>query len=140
MREQLTSQQLNGYLDTPAGKALTGQHGGRAQAAAALSAQYQADLTWRRAQAEARVQRHPDRYASTADALRDIPEPLGGSGAWLAGTSDEVVSMLRWADPAWRWRNLGYEDEDTDTHAVASGPGRGLYPADTRPPWQRDRG
>lgn len=137
MREQLTGQQLNSYLDTPAGMALTGQHGGRVQAATALAEAERSDRAWRRAQAEVKAERYPDRYGTVADALRDIPEPKGGAGAWLTGTSDEVVTMLRRADPSWRWRNLGYEDADTDTHGVTTGPGRGLAPADTRPPWAR---
>lgn len=138
MREALTAQGLNSYLDTAGGRALTGQHGGRGQAAAALAEAEAADRAWRRQQAEARAERYPSRYPTVADALRDIPEPIGGSGAWLSGSSDEIVAMLRRADPSWRWRNLGYEDADTDTHAIAASPGRqGYEPADTRAPWAR---
>ena len=137
-REHFTPQGMNNYLDSPGGMALVGQHGGRGEAAAALAQAEAADRAWRRQQAEARFERHPDRYESPAHAMADVPDPLGGGGAWLAGTSDEVVNMLRRADPSWRWRNLGYEDADTDTHPVASSPGRpGLTRADVRPPWRR---
>lgn len=138
MREQLTRQGMNSYLDTPAGMALIGQHGGRAQAAAALARQQAQDRAWRQQQGEAKAERYPSRYPSVADAVLAVPDPVGGSGAWLSGTSDEVVAQLRRADPSWRWRNLGYEDADTDTHAIAARPGQpGYEPADTRPPWAR---
>lgn len=138
MREHFTSQSLNAWLDTPAGEALAAQHGGRAQAAAALAEAEAADRAWRRAVAEARFERYPDRYESPSHAMAYIPDPAGGCGAWLDGTVDELVDAGRRVNPAAGWRNLGGELPDgTLVTAIAQGPGRGLEPADIRPPWQR---
>jgi hypothetical protein len=138
MREHLTGQGINAYLDTAGGKALAAQYRGRQQAAAALAQQESADRAWRQQQATARAERYPERYPTVADAMRDVPDPLGGGGAWMAGTTDEIVAAGRWVDPTAGWRNVGAELPDGAISGVAQSPGRDLVAADTRPPWARE--
>ena len=137
MRERFTARGLNGWLDSPAGLMLSAQHGSRHAAAAAMVRAEAADRDWRRQQAEAKAERYPDRYASVADAMRDVPDPRGGGGAWLTGSTDEIVAAARRIDPTRGIRNLGSEPESGAVEGITSGPGRGLEPADTRPPWAR---
>lgn len=138
MREAMTAQTMNAWLDTPAGLALQAATGSRGAAAYAMYQGAAADTAWRREQAEARAERYPDRYASVADAMREIPAPLGGGGASLAGEVDAIVARFRRADPGCGVRNLGSEPE-SGVPAVATtyGP-NGAAPADIRAPWQRD--
>jgi hypothetical protein len=137
VREHLTAQGINAYLDTPAGEVLVAQHGGRHQAAAALARAEAADREWRRAQASARAERYPERYPTVSDALRDIPDPVGGGGAQLTGSTDDIVAAGRRVDPSAGWRNLGGELPDGAAEGITQSPGRGVVAADTRPPWRR---
>jgi hypothetical protein len=136
MREHFTSQTLNAWLDTAGGMAWVVQHGGRAQAAAAMARQEAADRQWRLERATEKAERYPERYASVADALRDIPEPLGGGGAQLTGSTDDIVAKARRIDPLARWHNAGYEQVSEDG-GVYTYTNDGMVAADTRPPWQR---
>ena len=68
-----------------------------------------------------------------------VPDPVGGGGTWLTGSTDEIVAAVRWINPATGIRNLGPEIEDGAVQGVTQGPGRqSLEPADVRPPWQRE--
>ena len=137
MREHFTRQGMQSYLDTPGGLTLAAQHGSREQAAAAIARDEALDRAWRRAQAIAKAERHPEVYPSVDDAMIAIPDPAGGGGTWLSGTTDEIVAAYRWVNPGCGARNLGPEIEDGAVAGVTQGPGRGLEPADTRPPWRR---
>lgn len=136
MREQLTAQGMNAYLDTTAGKAQVARYGSRQAAAAAMYAAERSDRDWRSERAETLAERYPSRYASVADAMRDVPAPIG-PGVYLEGSSDDVIRALRRADPIGKWRNLGIEDADGSVAGAAVGPDGTVTPADTRPPWQR---
>ena len=140
MREAMSTQQMHAWLDTPAGLALLAANGGNRMAAA--NAMYQsaaADTAWRRERAEDRAERFPDRYACVADAMRDIPTPLGGGGAVLEGSVDAIVTAFRHADPACGVRNLGDHPQDGVPATALVGNPDGTYKqADLRPPWRRD--
>lgn len=141
MKEHFDDFGLNSYLSTPGGKVLLMQHGSRRAAAAALAEAERADRAWRREQAVARFERHPDRYPSVDDALARIPDPVGG-GVWMgsAGTStDEIVALGRAVDPRDGWQNLGLAPESGEMEGYVELPGRGVAPADTRAPWERER-
>jgi len=140
MRENFTGQTLNAWLDTPAGVMATALHGSRQGAAAAQVQADELDRAWRRQQAVFKAERFPGRYASVDDAMMDVGNPPGGGGAWIGGpatSTDEIVSMVRWVNPAAGVRNLGGEPETGDVEGAVQAPGRGLQPADTRPPWNR---
>jgi hypothetical protein len=137
VREHYTGQTLNAALDTTAGVFLQAQHGGRAQAAAALAEAENADRAWRREQAIRLAERFPGRYASIDDAMIAIPDPQGGQGAWLEGDTDDIVRAVRRVAPFAPVRNLG-ESGPEPGRAVAGGPDGRLTLADTRAPWQRD--
>jgi len=140
MRENFTGPGLNAWLDTPGGVMFTALHGSRQHAAAAMAEADQLNRAWRRQQAVARAERFPGRYPSVDDAMMDVPDPQGG-GAWLGGPSvstDDLVAQVRWVNPAAGVRNLGGEPEAGDVQGAVQAPGRGLQPADTRPPWQRE--
>jgi hypothetical protein len=120
---------------------LSAQHGSREAAAAAMMRAEETDRAWRRTQAVAKAERHPEAYPSVDDAMMAIPDPVGGGGTWLQGSTDEIIAAVRWVNPATGMRNLGGEPEDGAVQGVVSGPGRpGMEPADTRPPWQREQG
>jgi hypothetical protein len=136
-REHFTRQGMNAWLDSPAGLMLAAQHGSRHGAAAALAQAEADDLTWRREQAAAKFERYPQRYESPSHAMADVPDPAGGGGAWLAGSTDEVVNAARRIDPTRGIRNLGGELPDGSVDGITVGPDRVPAPADTRPPWQR---
>src|SRR5260370_17970721 len=140
MRDHLTSQGISAYLDTAGGMALCAQHGSRQAAAAVLVEAEAADRAWRRERAVHRAEAYPDRYASVDDAMRDIPDPLGGVPANLGGSTDDVVRLYRRIDPMGGARNLGPEPVDgADIPAPrAQGPEGRIGPADTRSPWQRE--
>ena len=130
---------MQSYLDTPGGLTLAAQHGSREQAAAAIARAEEADRAWRRAQAVAKAERYPSVYPSVDDAMMAVPDPVGGGGTWLTGSTDEIVAAVRWINPATGIRNLGPEIEDGAVQGVTQGPGRqSLEPADVRPPWQRE--
>jgi hypothetical protein len=112
-------------------------HGSRHAAAAALAEDESADRTWRRSRAEELFERYPSRFPSVSDAMAAVPDPVGGGGVTLAGSTDDIVASLRRHNPGAGWRNLGGELPDGAIEGIATGPGRGLQPADTRPPWQR---
>jgi hypothetical protein len=118
---------------------MSAQHGSREAAAAALVRAEELDRAWRRQQAVARAERYPSVWPSVDDAMNAVPDPLGGGGAWITGTTDEIVSAVRWISPATGIRNLGGEAESGEVAGVTQSPGRpGLEPADVRPPWNRD--
>lgn len=103
----------------------------------ALAEGERADRAWRRERAAERAERYPERWPTVEDAMRDIPDPVGG-GAWLVGETDDIVAAVRRIDPARGVRNLGGELPDGAVTGYAQGPdGRGLTLADTRPPWAR---
>lgn len=139
MREAFTGQTLNYWLDTPAGVMATALHGGRQRAAAAVAQADEADRAWRRQQAVSKAERFPARYPTVDDAMMDVGNPAGGGGAWLMGSTDEIVAAVRWVNPAAGVRNLGGEPETGEVEGAVQAPGRpGFEPADTRPPWNRD--
>jgi hypothetical protein len=141
MREHFDRRGINAYLDTPGGILLAAQHGSREAAAAALVRAEELDRAWRRRQAVARAERYPGSFPSVDDAMNAVPDPLGGGGAWIMGTTDEIVAAVRWISPATGIRNLGGEAESGEVAGVTQSPGRpGLEPADTRPPWAREQG
>jgi hypothetical protein len=129
---------MNAWLDSPAGLMLAAQCGSRQAAAAHLAAAEDADRRARRERAVRAAERYPERWPSVDDAMRDIPDPAGGGGAQLTGSTDEIVSAVRWINPTTGIRNLGGEPEDGAVSGAVEAPGRGLVPADTRPPWQRE--
>jgi hypothetical protein len=136
-REHFTAQSLNSWLDTPAGQAYTAMHGSRAAAAAAMAQAEDADRTWRRQRADEKFERYPDRYESPTHAMRDVPDPLGGGGAWMTGSTDEIVAAGRRVDPAAGWRNLGGDVPDAAAKGYTVAPDGRVNLADTRPPWTR---
>lgn len=137
MRENFTNQSLNAYLDTPAGQALAAQHGGRAQAAAALEAAEAADRAWRRQVAVHRAEVSPGRFPSVDDAMIQTPAPVGGPAVTLAGSEDDIVRAMRRIDPARPWYSVQQAPEATSA-GISQGPGTPPHVADTRPPWRRD--
>ena len=137
MREHFTNQSLNAYLDTAGGQALVAMHGGRAQAAQALATAEAADRAWRREVAVGRAEVQAGRWPSVDDAMIATPDPLGGGGAQLAGTEQDIASAARRADPARPWIVV-QTTPDAMARAISQGPGTGPHPADTRPPWRRE--
>jgi hypothetical protein len=138
MRDHHTRQTLNAWLDTPGGLLMAAQHGSREGAAVALAAAEAQDRAWRRWVAEEKFERYPGRYPSVADAMADVPDPKGGSGAWLEGSADEIVSAVRRIDPASGIKNLGGDMPDGAVTGAVQPPGRDLEIADVRPPWRRE--
>jgi hypothetical protein len=138
MRDHFDRRGINAYLDTPGGLMLAAQHGSRDRAAAALAGAEAADRAWRRAQAVDKAERHPEAYPTVDDAMNAVPDPLGGGGAWIQGSTDEIVAAVRWINPATGIRNLGGEPDDGAVEGMVLPPGRYPEPADTRPPWNRE--
>ena len=138
MRENMTGQQVNAYLDTPGGLMLAAQYGSRQAAAAALVQDDANKRAWRRSIAAAKAENYPDVWPSVDDAMRAVPDPVGGFGAQLNGTTDEIVAKVRRIDPSRGIQNLG-EAPQTGQPATALvyTPDGNTVQADTRPPWQR---
>lgn len=139
IRENMTTQNINAYLDTPGGVMLTAQYGSRQAAAAAMAAADAADRQWRRQAAARKAENYPDVFPSVDDAMRAVGEPTGGFGAQLTGTADEIVAKVRRIDPSRGMRNLGEEPQTGEpTTAMYQDQYGNLTPADLRPPWGRD--
>jgi hypothetical protein len=139
VRENLTAQTINSYLDTPGGVMLCAQYGSRQAAASALADADQANRAWRRVRAAAKAENYPDAYPSVDDAMRSVGDPTGGYGAQLSGSVDQIVSAVRRVDPSRGVRNLGEVPQDGVPASAFMQDDKGhLTPADTRPPWRRD--
>lgn len=137
-RENMTAQQVQAYLDTAGGLMLAAQYGSRQAAAAALVEDDMRKRQWRRQVAAAKAENYPDVYPSVDDAMRAVPDPVGGFGAQLSGSTDEIVTKVRRIDPSRGVQNLGEAPQDgTPVTALVQGPDGNTVLADTRPPWQR---
>lgn len=138
IRENMTSQQVQAYLDTPGGLMLSAQYGSRQAAAAALVQDDALKRQWRRQVAAAKFENYPDVWPSVDDAMRAVPDPVGGFGAQLNGSTDEIVAKVRRIDPSRGVQNLGEAPQDgKPARALVYTPDGSTVLADTRPPWQR---
>lgn len=141
MREHFTDIGLQRWLDTPAGLMFVAQHGSRPAAVNAIVEAEQADRAWRRTVAVGRAETQAIRFPSVDDAMVATPDPLGGGGGSLTGSTDDIVRAARRADasPDKQLRNTGMPvapktavyDQDMQTGKVTL--------ADTRPPWEREQ-